>query len=113
MSFRCISNFYRYVIFVFFTCASVVCSADQPLFHDKEGISLLECVEKALQSNPRLLSKTDERRAAKSRYKQAKTANKPRIKVEETFTRMKDPLGIALPGASIMELGDDKIQIKT
>lgn len=113
MNLRYMAFFLCFAFLVLHSVFLTECFADQPQSHEEKEVSLLDCVKKALQSNPKLLSKIDERRAAKSRYKQAKTANQPRVKAEETFTRMREPLSFALPGAPQMAIGDDKLQIKT
>ena len=77
-------------------------------------ISLIECLEQALQTNPKLLSRSDESEAAEKRRAIAQSARLPRIRAEETFTRLREPLGFALPGAPTqISLGDDRIQVKT
>ncbi|MFZ2958879.1 MAG: TolC family protein [Candidatus Ozemobacteraceae bacterium] len=86
-------------------CAESIASAT--------SFDLLSCINSALETNPRLLAQKQESIGAKARFSRAKSAQLPRIKAEETFTRLKDPLAFELPGAGKMTLGDDKIQIKT
>ncbi|MBF0498570.1 MAG: TolC family protein [Candidatus Riflebacteria bacterium] len=81
---------------------------------ERKSVTLVDCLQKALQTNPKLLSKMDEREASEKRRTIAESARYPRIKAEETFTRLREPVAFSLPGADTqMSLGDNKIQIKT
>ena len=81
---------------------------------EKFSLTLESCLLQALHSNPRLLAKTDERRASELRADLAGSARFPRVQAKETFTRMREPSSFALPGSPTpLAIGDEKIQIKT
>jgi len=112
MNLRFSSNVFCITVFFLFSAISKPSFAGQPFPQGSNSVSLVECVKKTLQSNPKLLSKMDERNASELRCALAETAKMPRVKAEEIFTRMRQPLSVAL-GAAPMSIGDDKLQIKT
>ena len=75
-------------------------------------VGLADCLIAALSTNPGILSAGEEVRASREREKRAAGARLPRLKAQETFTRLRHAPEISLPGAGSMPLGKDQIQLK-
>jgi|GEM_PF-1200836 len=79
-------------------------------------VSLEEYVRSALELNPALQAQSENINISRERVKRAKSYVYPRVKFQDTFTRLRQPFAFSIPGkaeSSTLSIGDDKLQIKT
>jgi len=73
---------------------------------------LQEFLKAALQTNPAILSARDGTRASQQRRERAESARLPRVKAEDTVTRLRHVSSIDVPMAGSLPMGKDQIEIK-
>lgn len=101
-----------FAAFLLFLVCRPVFSVDEVIDNEKPHISIKECVVKALNSNPKLLAKSADVRAAEERHSVAQSAQRPRLKAEETFTKMGEPMKFSVTGFPPMSIGDGELDIR-
>lgn len=74
--------------------------------------SLADCLRAAIDTNPGLMSYRDGVAAARQREARAQSARLPRVKAEETFTRLRHVSMLEVPGAGSFPLGKDQLQLR-
>lgn len=75
-------------------------------------ITLQKCLAAAFETNPALLAEQDAVAASRQRRDRAKSALLPRVKAEDTHTRLRHINSIDVPGAGSMPMGKQQLEVK-